>query len=168
MSLLINNFEIVNAQGYRVQQSLSPVPSRTIRRLQNGAAVSMANFRKLQTTITGSGFYPAGLDAVDWLQPITVHCVQRQSIRSASNIIALPTARRTDSGYTPDAGAIVGGELVPSPVSITDHVATITPVAAATGYLVQYFPILTIFADLETAEDIDGRVISWTINGEET
>lgn len=168
MSLIINNITISDIQGFQVTQTLKPVRSRTVRRLQNGAAVSMSNFRKLETTITGSGFYPAGLDAIDWDAAVSIHCVQRQAISSASNIIALPTNRRVDAGYTPDSGAFVGGDLVPSPVSIEDHVATITAVSGATGYLIQYFPVLSVFADLDVDEDIDGRVIRWTIRGDET
>jgi hypothetical protein len=167
MSLIINSLEITRSQGFEVSQTFAPIGGRTIKRLSNGAAVSMSNWRKLSTDISGYGYYPPGLDAINWDAAITVSSIARRSISSASNVIALPGAVRSELEYAPDAAAIVSGELVPSPVSITTGVATITTVSGSTGYFIQFFPILSLFADLDTSEDDQGRVIRWTIRGVE-
>ena len=167
MTLKVNNLDITPPQGFEISQAFAPIGGRSIKRLSNGAAVSMSSWRKLSTDISGSGFYPPGLDAINWDAAVTIHSIARRSITSASNVIALPGTYRADTDYLPDAAAIVGGELVPSPVSIATGVATITTVSGATGYFIQFFPVLTVFADIDTSEDDQGRIIRWRIRGEQ-
>ena len=126
--------------------------------------------------LTGAGWWPSGLESLDYDDPLTLLCGGPFTILSASNVIALPAARRTDAGYTPvgyarksGAGAAVGGgELVPTPLSIATDAATLTPVSGATGYQVAYWPALTVIATPPTFEaDLPGAAHRWTLTAEE-
>jgi hypothetical protein len=165
--LKINSIPITMPQGYDITQTFKPIAGRSIKRLSNGAAVSMSNWRKLSTDISGSGFYPPGLDAINWAAAVTIDSIARQSISSASPSIALPGTIRNDAGYVPDGAALVAGNWVTTPVSVATGVATLTTVSGATLYLVQFYPVLSVFAELETSEDSNDGVIRWSISGEQ-
>ncbi len=185
MSLIVNNLTIHLQQGFGLTQRYTQEVNRTIHRIKgdtaspesscgvvdgtgsSGEAVVTQTFGVLKTEIDGAGFYPPGLDGIDWTGIVTISCIGRRSISSASRIIALPGQNRLEDDYYPQGGAFVGGELQPVALSITDHVATLAETDGASGYLVQFFPILQLFADFESTEPDATRVISWRIRGEQ-
>ena len=145
-------------------------------RMMSGAAVQQVGWRRLSTTLSGAGWWPSGLESLNYDDPLTLWCGGPMIILSASNVIALPSARRTDAGYTPvgharkvgGTTAVGGGELVATPLSIVADVATLTPVAGATGYQVAYWPVLTVIARPPSMEaDLPGAAHRWTLTAEE-
>lgn len=157
-------------------QTYEPLGGVARLRMMSGAAVQQVSWRKLRTTLSGAGWWPSGLENLNYDDPLTLLCAAPRSILSASNVIALPTARRTDAGYTPvgharlsgGATQVGGGELVTTPLSIVADVATLTAVAGATGYQVAYWPVLTVLADPPTLEaDLPAAAHRWTLTAEE-
>lgn len=111
---------------------------------------------KLKVTISGAGTIPAGLQGIAFQGPVLVQCQAHRAITSASNIITLPAARRSDTGSEPYARAYTGGEWVATAiVDITANVATITQVAGASYYQVVYFP--EILANIENGGPRENR-----------
>lgn len=157
-------------------QTYEPLGGVARLRMMSGALVQQVGWRKLRTTLSGAGWWPSGLEGLDYDSALTLLCAAPRAILSASNAIALPSARRTDAGYTPvgharltgGATAVGGGELVPTPLTLAADVATLTPVAGATGYQVAYWPVLSVLADPPTMEaDLPGAAHRWTLTAEE-
>ncbi len=158
-------------------QSYEPLGGAARLRMMSGALVQQVTWRRLRTTLTGDGWWPSGLETLDYDAPLTLLCAAPRAILSASNVIALPAARRTDAGYTPQgfarvagssAASVGGGELVPTAVAIAADVATLTTVAGATGYQIAYWPSLSVLADPPTMEaDITGAAHRWTLTADE-
>ena len=116
-------------------------------RMMDGTGVKQVAWSgKLKTKLTGSGWMQSGLDGLDYSAPMLLKCASPRGISNASNVITIPAARRSDPGFVPVGYAIVDGRRVDSPVSIVGNVATVTVVASASGYCVQYFPEITVFA----------------------
>jgi len=128
---------------------------------------------KLITTITGSGMIPPGIGEdglVDYDNSFVLSCVGHRAITSTSNVIALPAARRSDSGSEPYARVRVAGtdKWVPTAVSVVGNTATLTTVTGAAQYQCLYFPEITVFADPPTEEKPrHGPEFSWTLVAEE-
>jgi hypothetical protein len=103
---------------------------------------------------------------------VTVSCIGHRSVRSASNVITIPSARRTDAGSTwyarkwnNDVWTTASG----STTTGAPNVVTITLASGETneGYEVCYFPKLTGYPTLseETYTQNDG--FSWSLSLEE-
>jgi hypothetical protein len=64
----------------------------------------------------------------------------------ATRQATLPAARRSDSGFTPFATALLdGNRAVSTPVSLVGNVATCTAVTDAVAYRVNYYPAPTVW-----------------------
>jgi len=133
--------------------------------LMSGRTVRQVWYRKLRTTLSFTGWWPAGLDGLDFRAPLTLLCAAPRQIQSPTVTVTLPPDRRTDAGYTPQGYAIVrgqsrqvgGGDLVPTPLTLAGDVATLTAVDGAIGYEVAYWPALTVFAHVDSMDsDIGG------------
>lgn len=154
-------------QRYTVQQAVDR------RRTANGDLHQRTTWTgKLATTINASGPIPPGLQALDYTGTLLLSCMQHRAITSASNVITLPAARRTDAGSLPYARAQVMRGDVPEWVStglaIVSNVATLTPVAGATAYQVLYFPEITVYADPPTeTRQARGGAFGWQLVAEE-
>ena len=123
---------------------------------------------KLKTTIQGKGWLPAALDGIDYSQPLLLKCGQGQAISSASNAIALPSARRSDAFHAPTGYAIVSGKHVSTGLSVLADTATLDVVSGATQYGVVYYPEITVYADPpETSGDLVTGDYSWSLTAEE-
>lgn len=137
-------------------------------RLGAGAAVHQEVWRKTRTTLSARGLVPPGLAAVDWSQSHTLGCVAPRSVQSASNVITLPAARRSDA---PPYGFAVGvnGLLRPTAVGLAGDTATLTAVAGAIWYQVLYYPLLTVRAPAGARVQYDaaGAAASWELVAEE-
>ena len=158
-------------------QTYEPIDQVARLRMMTGAAVQQVSWRKLRTTLSGAGWWPAGLDALNFDAALVLDCAAPRSITSASNVIMLPPARRTDTDYLPVGYALVlpaGGAarfdtvLVPTPLALAGDTATLTAVSGAVAYQATYYPRLNVFADRPQAEtDIAAAQHRWTLTAEE-
>lgn len=155
-------------QSFPATQEYPPLEGATVHRMLNGAGLKQTHWRKLTTTITGNGWAPAALDGVDWSQPFEISCIKPRTIHSATVTATLPAARRSDMAVNVYARAIVGGELVATPVSVVTNTATATAVAGATGYQFMYYPKANFLSAGPTESlDMQTGVYGWTLTAEE-
>ena len=165
-NIIIGGVEIGFGAAHELSQDYEIIGGRSLRRMLNGAALLQNQWQKLRTLITASGNRPEGLAGLDYSAPITIKCMAPRSIWSATTTVTLPAGRRTD--WAPHAYAIVNGFHVPTGVSIATNTATCTTVAGASGYLVAYYPELSMYADPpQTRFAGRGVVAGWTMTAEE-
>lgn len=176
MSLILGTVRIPLEAALGLTQRYEPLGGVARLRLMSGAAVQQVHWRRWRTTIEGDGWWPPGLDGLDYDAPLTLACIQQRTLQSASNIIVLPAARRADAPYTPVGHAIVpgagtvalGGDLVPTALALVGDTATLTTVTGAVAYQVTYWPQLTVFADPPAAQlDAAGAAHRWSLVAEE-
>ena len=157
-------------------QTYEPLGGTARLRMMSGRLMQQVHWRKLATTLSAEGWWPPGLEGLDYDTALTLKCAAPRTLASASNVIVLPAARRTDTGYTPQGYAIVpgqstrvgGGDLVPTALSIATDTATLTTVSGATGYHVAYWPQLQVLADPpQTEAAITDAQHRWTLRAEE-
>lgn len=167
MSLKIGNIIIPDIAGFDIRQSYDPILARTLLRTKSGNGIAQSRWKKIGSTISGSGWEPAALDAIDMGAMHAVYCVEPLSAYGATTIITIPHNYRTDAGYTVQAAALVSDELVSTAVSMAGQVATLTAVAGAVQYQVIYYPIITGLLTVKKSGDLDNQVRGWTIELEE-
>lgn len=165
MSLIIAGLPIVSA--FDVRQSIDLIEAKTLLRTLNGTGILQSRWKKLQSTITGSGWLSDGLEAVNTDVAVTVACVASLSVASLTPVITIPRAFRVDSGYAPQGAAIVDGQSVATPVLLAGPVATLTPVAGASLYHVVYCPVINGFITISRQFDDANQAHSWTIEVQE-
>ncbi len=172
----IGGLKIATEAVLGFEQVYEPMAGAARLRLMSGAAVQQVWWRKLRTVLSGDGWWPPGLDGLDYDATLTLLCAVPRTLQAASNVIALPAARRTDTGYTPQGYALVrgaspqvgGGDLVPTTLGLAGDVATLGTVAGAIGYHVAYWPALTVWADPPTVSgDVASATHRWTLTAEE-
>lgn len=150
-------------------QDYEVLSASTLVRMMSGAAVKQTAWSgKLKTTLSGSGWMPVGLDGLDYSSPMVLKCAAARVVGSASNAIAIPSARRVDLGFESYGYAVVRGERVDSPVVLVGDVATVAVVASASHYGVAYYPQLTVYASApDDSSDLSGADFSWSLEAEE-
>jgi len=164
--IIIGGIRIAFDSAYELTQTYDNLGGVALHRMLDGTGVQQVHWRKLATTITGSGKLPDGLAALNFDSSITILCMAPLGISTVSNVITLPAARRTD--WAPVGYAIVGGRLVRSAVSVSTNTATVTTVSGATAYQVLYWPSLTVLASPpERQFNGRGTVAGWTLRAEE-
>lgn len=167
-TLVIGGIEIALHASLDLQQSYREIGGAAVMRMQSGAGVKQAHWKRLATTISGSGWIPPGLDALDFTAAMTIQCAQPRAISSASNVIVLPAARRGDTGYAPYGFAHVGDEAVGTAVAMATNTATLASVAGASAYTVCYFPEFSALVEPPDVRcDASGAVVSWELTAEE-
>lgn len=128
------------------RQSIEPATEgRTRTRLAGGALVQMTHFRKVTIAIAGSGYMGPGFNGLDYSQPLELRCTQQRSMTSTSLTLTLDGTPRPD--FAPWALALVGRAWLPTPVAVDGRAATVTAVADAQLYRVEWMPVYTVFAD---------------------
>lgn len=167
--------------GLEFVQRYEPEDSVALTRLAGGGLLQDVAWRKLATTIEGSGRYPPGLDGLDYDQPLVMRCAQPRELTAAGNVFALPAARRSDAGFGPVGYALVtaaGDDPILDPrwqdtaVDLVGDTATLAVVAGASLYQVWYWPELTVFAqrpqiDTQAQPAGVGSPIRWTLTARE-
>lgn len=148
------------------QASLSeePIGGSTTLRLSGGAAVKMTHWQKMAGSIAGEGFWPPGLDGLDYGQPLELRSTKVRTHQAASTVITLQGTPRPDKA--PWGYAVVGRELVPTPVAMTGSVATLTAVPGATAYQVNWMPVYSVMCN-RPSESQQGSSRSWSLAWEE-
>jgi len=117
---------------------------------------------KLRTTISGEAFDPSPLAALDTTQSLVLKCAKPRVIQSASNVIVLPSERRSDDA--PTGWAIVDGVKVASTFSdVTDDTYTVTVNGSATAYQVEYVPEITVLANYNESFDTTSGRHKWSL-----
>lgn len=149
-------------------QTYESIGGTTIQRMQSGRGLKQTNFCKLKTILTGQGWFPAGLDGLDYSQPLLLKCAAPRSISSRNNRIVVPKARRKDNGFESKAYGLVKGMLIESVLTFQEDIAMIEPVQLADSYQLNYYPELTVFAEpIQVQANMSSAEISWTIVAEE-
>lgn len=165
--IIVAGINIAPVAGFEVRQTLEPIEAKTLLRTLNGTGILQSRWRKLSSTITGTGWLPDGLDALNTDAAVAVSCIEPLSVASASNIITIPRVFRTDAPYAPQGAAIVDGQLVPTPLTLAGSVATLTTVPGATQYHVVYYPVITGFVTIRRQFDEFRQEHNWTIEVQE-
>lgn len=152
------------AQSYEEERA-----TRVTRHADGSARKQTAWRGKIKTKLTGSGWYPPGLEAIDYDGSLEMHCIAAKCVTSAARVIEIPAARRADYGYAPYAAATVDGGRVEADIdSLVGDVVTVAALAGAQYYHVYYYPRINVFAD---APSIDHDAITdkytWALEARE-
>lgn len=150
-------------------QDYSDISAVSTSRTMNGSAIIQGTYKKLKTTLSGAGTIPPGLSSLDVFIPHTLKCAAPRCIPSDTNIIILPSSRRTDAGYEPFGIAIKDGESYKVDVSLDGNIATLDILEGAQGYNVFYVPQITVSVKPMTNENTNLRTknSSWSLECEE-
>lgn len=164
--LAINGVLLPVPVAGRIDQTYRPIGGFARLRFADGAALHQESWRRLETTISASGWIPAALAGMDWAAPVTLGCVAPRALQSASPAFTLPTARRADA--PPYGFAVVEHRLVPTTVTVADDEATLAAVTSASAYTVLYYPVLVVLTDGPRERyDASGAVSGFELTGEE-
>lgn len=136
-------------------------------RMQNGAGVMQQSWLKLRLRISGEGIVPAAFAGLSRTAQYVLKSPASRSVHGDTNVIAVPAARRTDTGYTPRGFAVVNGLYYATPLSMAGDVATLTAVPGAAGYGVIYWPQLTVFINPSQSADSAGASHNFVLEAEE-
>ena len=161
-----------NAAG--LTQTYTDLRAQTLYRyLDGGAAVRRQWSGKVRTEISGRGVVPAGIAALcSATGAVTLSCIGHRSVRSQSNVITIPAARRTDSGSTWYARSW-DGDVYAAATGTTSSGApnevTITLASGEThdGYEVIYFPKIVGYPELSQEGYTQNDGFGWTLVVEE-
>lgn len=167
MTLKLDSILFPDEAAFGIQQSIEPLLARTLRRSMNGTLKIQSRWQKLRSAVSGSGWLPLGLDAIDLSVNHAMHCIKALSVSAAGNVITIPRAFRLDAPYAPQGAAVVNGEVLSTPVSLLGSVATLTPIVGASQYQVLYYPIITGAVVISSSVDVDNQVEAWTLEIEE-
>jgi len=154
-------------------QTYDAVRQNTIKRKVDGTGLlhSSPLSGKIRTRLSGKGWSTAGLNGLDYSQAMTLKCAVPMGVNSASNVIVIPAARRSDVGYEP-AGFVIladGSRVSTGFDSVVTDTYTLTTVAGASFYQVEYFPQISVLVTERPSDDIDySRVdYSWSLVAEQ-
>lgn len=165
-NLIIGGVVVSFDASHQLSQSYESLGGRALQRMLSGSGNLQTHWAKVRTLIGGSGRLPAGLDGLDYTASMSLSCAAPRSIFSATTSATLPAAHRTD--WAPHGYAIVDGRQVVTAISIATNAVTFTAVSGASGYVVVYYPILTVFAEPPRLSfTARGVVCGWEITAEE-
>ncbi len=154
-------------------QNYESIERSTIHRLGIlGKGVKQTLFGgKLRTTITATGWTAPGLSALDRSAEHILLCGAALSgIGGAGDIVIGDSARRrTDAGFEPIAYALFSDRHEKTAVTVdASGNCTVTPVAGAAQYKVDWFPRLTvIIVDFREDTQADAAQFTWDLVVEE-
>lgn len=143
--LKIGTLEIPTRAALDLEQTYEYIGGETTLRTVNGSGIKQQTWKKTRTTISGGGWLPPGIAALDTAAILAVACIVPRAIGAdASRQATLPAARRSDAGHTPWAVAILPGDgIVATSLTFAGDVGTAGLVAGALGYLIHYYPLLS-------------------------
>jgi hypothetical protein len=111
MNFQINNITIPIQSSLDFSQTYESIGGSVTHRMQSGRAIKQTHYKKLRTVLSGQGWVPTGLEALNYGEPLLLKCAAPRAISSHSNQLTLPSARRTDPGFEPRGYAVIRGEL---------------------------------------------------------
>jgi hypothetical protein len=151
---------------FPISQTYSQISGSSLLRMMDGTGLPQTSWRKLSTSISGSGWAPAALAGIAWPTTVEISCIEPRSIHSASNVATIPAARRSDWAVV--CRAVVAGRLVETPVVVVTNTATATAVSGATSYQFHYMPKATFYSKGPTEPlDMQTGTYSWQLDAEE-
>lgn len=165
--LLIDGARLPDLACLDISQSYEQVGGFTRKRKLDGAGVEQRHWDKLRTEISAQGTVPPGIEDRVRGMAFALSCIQPLVVNGATATIVIPAARRSDTGYTPVAHAIVDGVLTSTSISITTNTCTLGAVAGADSYRVTYWPVLTMRGDVSVGFDRYQGFYNWTLTAEE-
>lgn len=166
--LIIGGVVVTQDSRITVEQTFNNISAINNRRLANGSLVSRNTWHgKLSTEITGTGYIPVGLVNLDFTQTQVVSCIAPKAVTQNTNVVTLPTDRRTDTGSLPYARALVSGKWQSAASSLVGDDLTITDPGGATQFQGVYFPEITCMVQ-EPREGLNiGTGFNWSITAEQ-
>lgn len=169
LSLFIGSAEIPQT-FINIQQTYSTLSARTDTRLSSGALVRRESWAdKILTKISASGIDAVSLLIEDFSQPLLIKCIAPRELTQASNIITLPSERRSDTNSDPYGKAYVPGVgwVETDVTSLITNTLTLDAVAGATLYKGFYYPEFTGLFTEPQENSSGGLNTSWSISGQQ-
>ena len=168
-SLSLGNIDIPILEVEEYSETIEKIGGFVLLRTVLGSGLRQCNWVKHRITISGGGPLPASLLEVDHTNSHVLKLSAPQTIQSPSNVIVIPAARRTDVPLEAYAVMDVDGYLVEANIiSVVVDTVTLTAVAGAVAYRVNYWPQFTVFVDPPSSQtNRRGAVTQWTLNCEE-
>lgn len=167
MSFQLGTFSIPLIGGFDLDQQYEPIGGESIMRAISGRGIKQMTYDKLRVITSADGWIPSGLESLDFSAQHTLRCVVPRGIPAnfSTRQATLPSARRSDSGFTPFGTAIMAdGSAVDTSVSLAVNVATLAAVSGAVSYLVSYYPELTVWANRpESSGTLANATYRWQI-----
>lgn len=155
------------AAGLALSQSYEAIGGWALLRMMSGAGLKQQHWQRLRTSVSGEGWVPEGLQALDYSASLGLKCIAPRAVHAVSNVIGIPAARRADAA--PYGFAVLAdGSLRDTAAALAGDTVTLTPVAGAVRYIAHYYPQLTVFAEPpRTRFDASGAVAGWELTAEE-
>lgn len=147
-------------------QTNDPILGESIVRLGLGSGVKLSHFEKAAGTISSDGLFAAGLEGLDYTQPLLLKLTLAQCMTQPGLVFELNSTPRDD--VAPWAYALVDGDPIRTPCVYADGVVTVTAAEGAYAYMVEWLPMYTVFASRPANGFSQGsRRYSWQIDWEE-
>jgi hypothetical protein len=172
MILKIGSIDIPLLAALDIEQTYDPIGGETVLRTIGGTGIKQTTWQKLRTSISGSGWIPAGLASLDTTAQQVIGCIVPRAVPCvfATRQATLPAARRSDSGHIPWGLAIMADNaVVVTTASLAGNVATVASVAGAVAYQALYLPSLTCWLTRRVSDSGNRSDASyrWEIEAEE-
>jgi len=167
-ALIIGGLEVPLLAALELQQDYEPIRATFRHRMGDGSLRQQTAWGgKIKTTISGRGHIPAGLQGLDYEQPLVLACVASRAITGMTNQLTLPAARRTDAPLLGRA-LLVDGRWQSTPVALVGDLATLDLVTGALQYQVLYLPEISVYAaPPHESKPRRGNDYAWTLTAEE-
>lgn len=145
------------------EQSVERIGGSVLVRMSDGAGVKMTHWGRVSGAVRGSGLLPAGLDGLDYSQPLELLLTKPRSLVGAGASFTLDAECRPDR--EPWAQAMVDNRWRPTGCVRTGLVVDVTPVSGAARYMVMWMPRYQVFA----SEPVTGMGAShdWSFSWEQ-
>ncbi|MET0047472.1 MAG: hypothetical protein ABW066_06795 [Sedimenticola sp.] len=158
----------VEAGNGTIEQTYEDVSRSTTHEMGDGSLIKQTYVgagKKLRTTISGSeAWVPPCFGGLDFDAPQLLKCSTPRAIHGAGRIITVPAARRSDAGYTPKGYAIKNDVVIETGVeSIVGDTVTLDTVTGAEGYVVHYWPEITVYATFTETGDQASAHYGWQL-----
>lgn len=166
--LIVDGITVPTYAATQVTQRFEEIKRVATPRLADGSASQRELYSgKWRIVTNGGALAPSGLQALSYGTTFSMSCIESQALNSASNVINIPSARRSDAGSEPFGFAEVNGILIPTAVAMSVDQATLTPVTDADQYQVRWFPVFTVVLISFNHELRRGAGTSWQLVCEE-
>lgn len=171
-TLIVAGIQIPFSAMHDVTQSLRQVGGTSRDRMEDGSLVAQYSWTKWRYQVSARGVLRPGLDALNDYTEYEVSTADWQDVTSTSRVIALPSARRSDTGHTPRGFAFVPGnptalEVVSTNLVLAGDSATLDAVAGAQHYIAQWLPKFTALITFERERIRNSAEVNWTLTAEE-
>lgn len=154
----------IDIRAGEVSESDDPITADVVVRMGQGGGVKLTHWRKAAGTINGGGgLMPVALDGLDYSQPLELRLTSPETMSGVGTSFLLHCDPRPDKA--PWAYAEVAGQQVRTPCVALGRAVTVTAVAGAERYIVQWMPKYWVFAKKPPRER--SRSYAWSILWEE-